>query len=228
MRGGWLRFDNEAAGPHQGEWLRRLRLEQANLRAAIGYVTRTRTAPRPASTWRESSTCTGRPGGCSTRPASRWSGLAQVTVRRSSESLAMAVAARFAVLQHDRIRARELVDEGNEVAGPSRTPVLSECCSSRPRCCRSGKAARPWPRNRPTGGGAVAGRGYLPGELLALFVAGVCHGFAGNSVEATARHRGCIGGADEVGERHMKALAVAGLGEQELAAGRLDEAIPVP
>ena len=29
----------------------------------------------------------------------------------------------------------------------------------------------------------------LPGELMALFVAGVCHGFAGNSVEAAARHR---------------------------------------
>ena len=64
----------------------------------------------------------------------------------------------------------------------------------------------------------------LPGELLALFVAGVCHGFAGNSVEAAARHRQCIARADEVGERHMKALAVAGLGEHELAAGRLDEA----
>jgi non-specific serine/threonine protein kinase len=64
----------------------------------------------------------------------------------------------------------------------------------------------------------------LRGELLALFVAGVCHGFAGNSEEAAARHRQCIAKADDVGERHMKALAVTGLGEQELAAGRLDEA----
>ena len=65
---------------------------------------------------------------------------------------------------------------------------------------------------------------HLPGELLALFVAGVCHGFAGNGVEAAARHRQCIARADEVGEQHMKALAVAGLGEQELAGGRLEEA----
>ena len=65
---------------------------------------------------------------------------------------------------------------------------------------------------------------HLPGELLALFVAGVCHGFAGNSVQSTARHRQCVARADEHGERHMKALAVAGLGEQELAAGHLDEA----
>ena len=64
----------------------------------------------------------------------------------------------------------------------------------------------------------------LPGELLALFVAGVCHGFAGNRVEAAARHRQCIARADEVGERHMKALAVAGLGELALADGHLEEA----
>jgi DNA-binding CsgD family transcriptional regulator len=63
-----------------------------------------------------------------------------------------------------------------------------------------------------------------PGELMALFVAGVCHGFAGNPVEAADRHRQCIARADEVGEQHMKALAVAGLGEQELAGGRLEEA----
>ena len=36
--------------------------------------------------------------------------------------------------------------------------------------------------------------------------------------------RECIARADQYGERHMKALAMAGLGEQELAAGHLDEA----
>jgi DNA-binding CsgD family transcriptional regulator len=65
---------------------------------------------------------------------------------------------------------------------------------------------------------------FLPGELMALFVAGVCHGFAGNSAESVARHRQCITRAGEAGEVHMRALAVAGLGEQELAGGRLDEA----
>ena len=63
-----------------------------------------------------------------------------------------------------------------------------------------------------------------PGELMALFVAGVCHGFAGNSGDATTRHRRCIARADAVGKRHMKALAVAGLGEQHLAEGHLAEA----
>jgi DNA-binding CsgD family transcriptional regulator len=64
----------------------------------------------------------------------------------------------------------------------------------------------------------------LQGELLALFVAGVCHGFAGNSEDAVARHQQCIALAGEVGELHMRALAVTGLGEQELAAGHLEEA----
>ena len=103
------------------------------------------------------------------------------------------------------------------------TPGRSGCCWCRPRCSRSGTAPRRRPRSRPTGRWrCCAAASDLPGELLALFVAGVCHGFAGNSVEATARHRQCIARADEVGERHMKALAVAGLGEQELAAGHLD------
>ena len=43
-------------------------------------------------------------------------------------------------------------------------------------------------------------------------------------MEAAARHQQCIARADEVGERHMKALAVAGLGEQELAAAASTEA----
>jgi non-specific serine/threonine protein kinase len=64
----------------------------------------------------------------------------------------------------------------------------------------------------------------LPGELRALFVSGVCHGFAGNGLEAIARHQRCIDSADGVGERHMKALAVAGLGEQQLADGDLEAA----
>ena len=137
----------------------------------------------------------------------------------------MAVAARFAVLQHDRIRARELVDEGTEVAtavddaralGLLLVPAAMLAAWDGTPAVAAEQADS-----------AVAllrAASNLPGELMALFVAGVCHGFAGNSVEAAARHRQCIARADEVGERHMKALAIAGLGEHELAAGRLEEA----
>ena len=36
----------------------------------------------------------------------------------------MAVAARFAVLQNDRLRARELIEEGNDVPPPRRHAAL--------------------------------------------------------------------------------------------------------
>ena len=185
-----------------------------------------RTAPRPVWTWPRSSTSTGPPRGCSTRAATPWSWRwPPAPVRRSSDP------SRWPWPPGSR--SSRTTDSGRgswstratRSPRPSTTPVLSGCCSCRPRCSRCGTAARTWPRTRPTGRWRCCGQtGHLSGELLALFVAGVCHGFAGNSVEATARHQECIARADEVGERHMKALAVAGLGEQALAAGRLDEA----
>jgi non-specific serine/threonine protein kinase len=137
----------------------------------------------------------------------------------------MAVTARFAVLQHDRRRARELIEEGMAVA--------TSADDSRALGLLLVPAAMlsVWEGN-PAMGAEQADRAVailraetpLAGELLALFVAGVCHGFAGNATESADRHRLCIARADEVGEQHMKALAVAGLGEQELAGGRLQEA----
>ena len=142
-----------------------------------------------------------------------------------SERPRMAVAARFAVLQNDRVRARQLLDEGTELAAAVEdtralglllvpTAMLAVWDGTPAAAADQADSAV----------ALLRAASDLPGELLALFVAGVCHGFAGNSEEAADRHRQCIARADEVGERHMKALAVAGLGEHELAAGRLDEA----
>jgi DNA-binding CsgD family transcriptional regulator len=129
------------------------------------------------------------------------------------------------VLQHDRIRARELVGEGTAVA------TAVEDAQARGLLLVPAAMLAVWD-GTPSGAAdqadsAVALLGTasnLPGELLALFVAGVCHSYAGNGGEAASRHHQCIARADEVGERHMRALAVAGLGEHELAAGRLPEA----
>ena len=138
---------------------------------------------------------------------------------------ALALAARFAALQNDRHRARELVDEGNEVVaavddtstlGLLLVPAAMLSAWDGTPAVAADQADKAVAQLR-----AASNR---PGELMALFVAGVCHGFAGNSAEATARHQRCIARADEVGERHMKALAVAGLGEQQLAAGDLEGA----
>ncbi len=152
-------------------------------------------------------------------------GLATGAGTPQERALALAVAARFAVLQNDRIRARELVDEGNEVAAAvddTRALGLLLVPAAMLSVWDGTPAAAA--DQADTAVALLRAASNLPGELMALFVAGVCHGFAGNSAEAAARHQQCIARADEVGERHMKALAVAGLGEQELAAGQLEEA----
>ena len=137
----------------------------------------------------------------------------------------MAVAARFAVLQNDRVRAKQLLEEGTELAAAVEdTRALGLLLV--PAAMLAVWDGTPAAAADQADSAVVLLRAAsdLSGELMALFVAGVCHGFAGDSEQAADRHRQCIARADEVGERHMKALAVAGLGEHELAAGRLDEA----
>jgi DNA-binding CsgD family transcriptional regulator len=220
------RFDDDVCGPRQRDWLRALRLEHANLRAGLEYFA-------------------GTPDGAAAGLAMArkldlyWSACGLLDEARHwlelgldsgagpprERAMALGVAARFAVLQSDRGRARELVDEGTAVAttvddaralGMLLVPaaMLALWDGSETAAIDQADSAVTLLREA----------SYLPGELLALFVSGVCHGFAGNSERAAARHRECIDRADQVGERHMKALAVAGLGEQELAAGSLDEA----
>ncbi len=220
-------FDDVAGGAHQADWLRRLRLEQANLRSALehfaeapdgvdaGLVMTSRLdlywsacgLLDEARHWLELELAAG-------------AGTAQERCR------AMALAARFAVLQNDRPSARDLLDRGNEAVdavddlrgvGVLLVPAAMVSVWDGSPGAAADQADR-----------AVAllrAAHDLRGELLALFVAGVCHGFAGNDGEGADRHRQCIARADDVGERHMKALAVAGLGEHELAAGRLDDAV---
>ena len=220
------RFDAEACGPHQPEWLRLLRLEDGNLRAALGYVAGSAEGSAAGLVMARKLDLYWSACGLLDE-ARHWLELALATGAGTPEerALAMAVAARFAVLQHDRIRARELVEEGTEVA------TAVEDTQALGRLLVPAAMLAFWD-GTPTAAADQADSAVallrsasdLPGLLLALFVAGVCHGFAGNGVEAAARHRQCIARADEVGERHMKALAVAGLGEHELVAGRHPEA----
>ncbi len=221
------RFDDNACGPHQPEWLRLLRLEDANLRTALDYFIG------------HSRGCRGRPGhGAEARPV-----LVCVRAARRGPPLA---GARPGHRRRDAAGASPRDGRGRPLRGaparpdpgpgtgrrghrggrpPSMTTGRLVCSWFRPPCSQSGKAPPPLPPNRPTAAVALLrAASNLPGELLALFVAGVCHGFAGNGTQSADRHRQCIARADEVGERHMKALAVAGLGEHELAAGRLPEA----
>jgi len=220
------RFDYEACGPHQSRWLRRLRLEHANLRAAIEYSARTAEGAAHGLVMARKLDLYWSASG-SLDEARHWLelGLASGAGSPHERGCALALAARFAVLQNDRVRARELVDEANEVA------TAVEDTGALGLLLVPAAMLSLWEGN-PAAAADQADRAValltaasnLPGELLALVAAGACHGFAGDTMEATARHQQCIARADEVGERHMKALAVAGLGEQQLADGHLEEA----
>ena len=217
------RFDDDAYGPQQPQWLRRLSPEHANLRAAIEYFAGTAEGAAEGLAMTRKLDLYWSASG-SLDEARHWLelGLAQGTGGPEERGRALALAARFAVLQNDRLRARELVDDGNAVAtaaDDSRALGLLLVPAAMLSVWDGTPTAAADHADR-----AVALLRDLPGRLLALFVAGVCHGFAGNGEEASARHHQCIDHADAVGELHMKALAVAGLGEQELADGNLEEA----
>ena len=220
-----LRFEGDACGPQQPHWLRRLRPEHANMRAAIEYYAMSAEdaaaglamATRLDLYWSASG---------SLDEARHWLdvGLASGTGGPQERGRALALAARFALLQNDRERARELVDVGNKEAAAGDPRALGLLLV--PAAMLSLWDGTPAVAADHADQAVVLLRASadLRGELLALLVAGVCQGFAGNSDDAISRHRRCIARADEVGERHMKALAVAGLGEQQLADGHLEEA----
>ena len=221
------RFDDDACGPHQPDWLRRLR---PGAREPAGRH-RVRTQGPPRRRGRSGHGDEARPVLVGLRVARRGPPLAggRVGLRCRDAAGASPRDGRGRPVRGppERPSPRQAADRRGDRGGRRRRghPGARVCCWCPPPCCRSGTAPRPRLPIRPTRAVALLrAASDLPGELLALFVAGVCHGFAGNSAEAAARHRQCIARADEVGERHMKALAVAGLGEHELAAGRLDEA----
>ena len=217
------RFGEDVCGPRQADWLRLLRLEHANLRAAIDHLT-------GAAEGAEAGLVMSREldlywSACGMLDEARhWLRLALATGAGTPQerALAIAVAARFAALQHDRAPAKQLVDEGTAVAtAVDDTRAVGLLLVTAAMLAVWDGTPTVAADQADTAVASLQAASDLPGELLALFVAGVCHGFAGDGQAAAARHRQCIARADEVGERHMKALALTGLGEHELAAGRL-------
>ena len=107
------RFDDEACGPDQPDWLRRLRLEHANLRAAIAFIAGATEGVSAGLVMARELDLFWSASGLLDE-ARHWleTGLASGVGTPKERAIAMAVAARFAVLQNDRLRAGELVDEG--------------------------------------------------------------------------------------------------------------------
>ncbi len=135
--------------------------------------------PRPAWSWRGSSTCTGPPADSSTRPAI-WLELALATGAGTPEERALA---------HGRGRplcgpparpgsGQGLVEEGTEVATGVGDTGRWVCCWFRPPCSRSGTAPPAAAADQADSAvPLLRAASNLPGELMALFVAGVCHAF---------------------------------------------------
>ena len=113
------RFDGDVCGPHQTDWLRRLRQEHANLRAAIEHYEATSEGAAAGLVMARKLDLYWSASGFLDE-ARHWLevGLTSGAGTPQERALALAVAARFAVLQNDRLRAKELIDEGNDVATP--------------------------------------------------------------------------------------------------------------
>ena len=96
-------------------------------------------------------------------------------------ALALAVAARFAVLQNDRPQAEALIEEGTDLADPG-GDSLTHGVLLVPAAMLSAWDGTPAVAAEQADRAVELLRDASnpSGELLALFVAGVCHGFAGN------------------------------------------------
>ena len=111
------RFDDDACGPRQADWLRVLRLEHANLRAALEHFTGSAEATAPGLTMARGLDLYWSASGLLDE-ARHWLdvGLASGSGTPPQRAVAQAVAARFAILQNDRVRAGQLLDEGTGLA----------------------------------------------------------------------------------------------------------------
>ena len=192
-------FCANSAGPDQRSRLSRMHFEQANLRLAIEGSTRL-------------------PGGAGTAlaivtdlelfwsaaglldEARHWFDVALETGAGApgQRATAIAIAARLAVLQNDRDSAKHLVDwAAHEAAGDPCASGLLLIPSAMLAVWEGDLAAAVERADRAAK--VLQEAADLRGELLALFVAGVCYGFRGASATAITRHELCIAKANRAG-----------------------------
>ena len=160
----------------------RLRLEQANLRAALEYLARTAGGRRDRpGAWPEGSTSTGPPPVRSTKHATGWSSPLASGAGEPQERGPRAGPGGPVRRPPERPAPGQGAGRGGRTKSlpPSTTPAGSGCCSV-PAAMLSVWDGNPAAAAEQADGAVALLRpaSELPGELLALFVAGVCHGFA--------------------------------------------------
>ena len=146
------RFDKEASGPHQADWLRLLRREHTNLRAAVEYFFGTSGAAAAGLVLAQRA----RPLLVGLRTARRGTPLAG---RRAGHAGRDAAGASRCDGRRRPLRGPPERPGPGQGAGrrgdrpgccSTMTPGRSGCCSSLPPCSRSGTALLPRRRSRPT------------------------------------------------------------------------------
>jgi predicted ATPase/DNA-binding CsgD family transcriptional regulator len=222
------RFRSEWVGGRQAELLGQARREHANIRAALEFCFADEAMSRMGlriaidldSFWLTTGLAD---------EARHWLEVAVASGagEPAERALAMVLAARFAGLQHDPVRARLWVDQATleaETADDDLTRGLLLVLTS---------VVAMWDGDA---GAAVEASGQavpllheagdVAGELLALHMSGMCHAFAGNGVGAVTSYERAVALAQRHGETFRRSYALMGLGEEALAAGdaaRADE-----
>jgi non-specific serine/threonine protein kinase len=211
-------------GNRQRELLRRARLEHANLRSALEFCAADAALNELVldittdldAFWVTSGLA---------NEARHWLGvgIASHSGKPAQRALAMVMAARFAGLQNDLADADEWLVQASaeaEAADDDRARGLARVLCA---------LLSLWNGN--VEAAADAARDAVPllqdgddAELVALFVDGLCLGFAGDHHAATEAYERAIARSTELGETFRRSLALAGLAELALADGDLEAA----
>jgi non-specific serine/threonine protein kinase len=152
-------------------------------------------------------------------------GLASEAGKPAERALAMVLSARYAGFQHDLAATHRWMEQASETAEEADddlargllqviTAMLAVWRGDGPAAVDACQRALP----------LLHVRDHPAAELLALSVAGVCLGLAGESADAEAALERAVVLAADQGEIFRRSYCLAGLGELALAAGDLDRA----
>lgn len=213
-------------GARQAELLNRLSSEHGNLRAALEFLSTDPAGARTGLVMATDLDFYWLTAGLA-REARHWLevGLARASGYPAERALAMVLAARYAYLQSDMSSVRLWLEQAwpeAQAADDGRTLGLLDLLTA---------TVAVWEDDADTAVTAshdalrlLRESGDKSDEMLAMSIAGVCLGFAGDRDGAVAALEQAIALCDELGETSRRSFSLTGLGEQALAAGDADRA----